>query len=203
MQAFESQGLPWPPAFDDGFAKKVGHLPQRQKELVFYLEHIYKGQEKETLHDINMSMQWLSVCVACSPCIVSSSRLWCRKRLGGVDLAACEALALQGFSHTAQKVADPPLTEKELVDLAGNAFNGAVVMAVVASSVAVGRWSEMPTVLSKTGAGQLSARRAAGDDQGAANAATLRKGDIDDAEEGQECGESEEGAASDTSVSPS
>ena len=68
------------------------------------------------------------------PRLVSSSHIWLRKH--GRSMAPAEALALQGFSHEIQQECDPPLTSVQLMDLAGNAFNAAVLIPIVTACVA-------------------------------------------------------------------
>ncbi len=58
-------------------------------------------------------------------------------------MAPAEALALQGFSHVIQRDCYPPLSCKELMDIAGNAFNGAVCLAVITAVVGGADWAHM------------------------------------------------------------
>ena len=95
LQAYQSHSLAWPPEFDDAFKEKVKHLPKRMQELVFFIEKTASPDAGETVHDLNMSMQWLCSSEIC-PCIVSSSHLWYRQKDNGTDMCPTTALALQG-----------------------------------------------------------------------------------------------------------
>ena len=99
----------------------------------------------DSLHfcDINYSIGWSRVMAGHISCLVGSSRIWCFGRAPlpekdgqdpeawqGMELAGEEALHLQGFSLSRQnsKFINDNMTPRELMDLAGNAFNGGVVL---------------------------------------------------------------------------
>ncbi len=47
---------------------------------------------------------------------------------------------MQGFSISIQKPCSPPLATREVLDLAGNAFNGAVCMAILYAILGSAEW---------------------------------------------------------------
>ena len=73
----------------------------------------------------------------------------------GSPLEPTEVLGLQGFSSSILKPCDPPLTFSNYVDLAGNAFNGAVVTAVLLAIFTSADWKRLQELSShfKSGAG--------------------------------------------------
>ena len=50
---------------------------------------------------------------------------------------------MQGFSPSVLKASDPPLTFANYMDLAGNAFNGAVVTAVLLATFVAVDWGRL------------------------------------------------------------
>ena len=67
------------------------------------------------------------------------------------SLTGQEAMALQGFGHRIQKGSDDDgfgffYTQKELMDLAGNAFNAGVCSAVFLAMARSLPWADMHTV---------------------------------------------------------
>ena len=140
LQAFQAHDLRWPPEWGGAFAAKTAGLPRRQQELVFIMEHIHKAELDlgiELWADVNFSIAWCQARRKVTPCIVCGSRIWGLTL--GRELCAEELLALQGFSHAAQGDT-MQWAPKQLVDLAGNAFNGAVVAAVLTASLAAYPW---------------------------------------------------------------
>jgi site-specific DNA-cytosine methylase len=157
LQAYGQADLEWPPQFSEEFQKQTGHLTRRMQEIIWYHMHlIHKGMagsKKElpsSFMDINYSISWARMVEDRVPCLVGSSRIWCFSPQGndvalqaaGRDMAGEEALALQGFSIQAQNPAVlKGFMPKELMDLAGNAFNGAVCAAVVTVLLSCCPWS--------------------------------------------------------------
>jgi len=143
LQAYEDAGLSWPPQYPDSFKDMVRHLPERKQQALYYWDCIMKRQdimaEEELMVDTNMSCDWQNVHMGICPCIVSSSSLWLLKR--GRFLQPCEALHLQGFPVQIQQECIPPLSCREKVDLAGNAFSGQVLLAVLLALVTGVDWS--------------------------------------------------------------
>ena len=139
LQAFQQAHMAWPPTFTDSFLERTVHLSQRMKEIVFYDQATVNESDEEAIRDLNMSFNWGSWQLEHSPCVVSTSHMWLRKR--GTSMAPSEALALQGFSHCVQKTCEPPLSCAQTMDLAGNAFNGAVCLAATTAVVGSLDWS--------------------------------------------------------------
>eukprot|EP00974_Lingulodinium_polyedra_P100394 9724777-Lingulodinium_polyedra.AAC.1 len=112
LQKFEEVGEPWPPTFSPAFKAKVGHMPRRMAEIIFFHEvsTIPSLQEPGASFfcDANYSIGWSRVAVERTPCLVGSSRIWCFGRQAGmqesagIELAGEEALNLQGFSLSKQ-----------------------------------------------------------------------------------------------------
>ena len=149
---YESCGLTWPPVFSQQFIEKVHGMTQRKKELIHYYQQCLVtadiDDQEECYLDINMSIGWVRPRSGMLPCIVSSSHIW--------QLHACkeitgeELLCLQGFSHQLQATVTPPacgkiFTQVSKIDLAGNAFNGAVLMAVLTAALSTYPWSHYMT----------------------------------------------------------
>ena len=67
------------------------------------------------------------------PCVVSSSVMWITDKRRQVfrQMLGCELLALQGLDYAKQPLCDPPMTQAELTDLAGNAFCGFTVAPLI------------------------------------------------------------------------
>ena len=157
LQAFESVGIPWPPTYDEVVKGRVEHLCDRKQKAVWYHEHRLLQEQQnhessdEFVVDLNMSCNWQLVQKNFTPCIVSTSTLWLLRRQR--YLQPEEALALQGFPQTILQECDPPLTCKQLTDLAGNAFNGAICVAL-AIALTVG--TDWKLILSKMRAFQLT-----------------------------------------------
>ena len=159
IDAFHDLKILWPPTFSRAFEAKTEGLPRRMQELVYYMEKVvekFPSQAASTLtvRDIMMSMPWgYHQHGGSIPCLVASSVMWLHGD-GKSDLpylsrqlTGQEALALQGFSHKIQKVISYihkgqslTLTQKQLRDLAGNAFNLAVVLAVGTGMAATLPW---------------------------------------------------------------
>lgn len=136
LQHFERAGLPWPPSLSDDLQHACQHLSRRESEIVFLDEACMAGKTVETLRDLTMSIDWGRLQENQSPCLVSTSRIWLRLRRR--SLAPSEALALQGFSHRIQKPTS--VTPAQAMDLAGNAFCGAVVMPILSAVFACLDW---------------------------------------------------------------
>ena len=95
--------------------------------------------------DLNMTMNWGNWRENITPCIVSTGILWLRGSCGGstVDrlLSGRELLHLQGFDARKVGKMGHAFSQKEMVDLAGNAFCGPVLYAVVTALVACVPWA--------------------------------------------------------------
>ena len=143
---FQQDSVQWPPVFTDTFIAKTRHLPHRKKEVLFYHEHMLGGVDtlqEETYLDLNYSIKWCRAREAVLPCIVSTSFPWRMK--AGMELLGEELLCMQGFSYNIQQraaVGGRPFSQSEKTDLAGNAFNGAVLLSVMTSAMAAYPWIE-------------------------------------------------------------
>ena len=162
LEAFHDKTLQWPPEFDDDFAEKVANLPRREQELVRFDQKTRIGEyqshapmlvsELDYIHtrDVNQTLEYGKAKEQELSCILSTSRFWLRAAFwrNGTqhevdrELLGCGALNLQGFdfkwqsgtgAHTGQK---QEWTQRELMNLAGNSFTGAVVSAVLLATFA-------------------------------------------------------------------
>ena len=122
MEAFLAVGVTdYPPkveCFPSG-----AHLPQRFFEIAYLQDIRFKHLQKETVHDLNMSLNYQNnpheeQCFTLTSC----SRPWLRQRKR--DMTGDEALALQGFGYIRQVKANGTqvFTHAQKFDLAGNAF---------------------------------------------------------------------------------
>ncbi len=141
---FQMHSLAWPPDFDEEFLEVVSGHPDRVKELVFFLEQTNQPLVKqgvELFADVNLSIGWCRLLPNIVPCLVSTTQLWSvsRRRI----VCGEETLALQGFCHSAQRNTKK-WRSRQLVDLAGNAFNGAVLVAVLTAALSSFPWQQMP-----------------------------------------------------------
>ena len=129
-------GLTWPPDFkeDPGFPERVDYLGRRQLEIAWYHSRLFADDPTtvETTKDLNMSMGWQSEkSSSVAQCLVSTSRPWLMIR--GRSLCGVEALMLQGFPVGHLNDQPTSFPDSQLIDLAGNAFNGYVCLAVCSS----------------------------------------------------------------------
>ena len=114
---------------------------------ILFLEETLSGpaESLKTLRcrDLNMTMGWGKWCESSVPCVVSSATLWLRgPHPGGtIDRLLCgkELLQLQGFDAHRQE-ASHAFAHRDKVDLAGNAFCGPILFAVVSGLVACVNW---------------------------------------------------------------
>lgn len=129
LEAYSAAGYTWPPTFPPEFVEALGFLPQRAQECAFFYCEKHKDSTEETVHDLNLNLTWGSEAVDQCVCICSSSIIFIRSKMR--ILLGEEALAIQGLSHCIQRPLSPPLTQKDLLEMAGNAFSGFVGMAVL------------------------------------------------------------------------
>jgi hypothetical protein len=145
LQKYTEHGLQWPPRWEegqDGFGGRVGYLPRRVQEVVCFLEQVHQEEIKagiEVYADVSLSIGCCRARRGSTPCIVSTSRIWGLHL--GRELAGEELLALQGFSLEAQRESTT-WTPKQLADLAGNAFNGAVLAPLLTAALAFYPWGQ-------------------------------------------------------------
>ena len=115
LTAFSHAQLAWPPEFSPEFAEKTSHLGRRACEVVWYWERVCSPEQLVNAYvDIHMGINFgRGLVQGLVPCIARSSRIWCFDRSvesddtpahhgGGIEMAGCELLALQGFSLQSQ-----------------------------------------------------------------------------------------------------
>ncbi len=146
LAMYKQHSVSWPPQFDANFLAKTERLVQRQKEILWLEEQVHgKADQLKTwfARDLNMSLGWGQTREELFPCIVSTSTMWIRGLLPAhqgqpsqiVDrlVAGSELLSLQGFPLSFQEEAfsqykgEIEFSDQQKTDLAGNAFNGAVL----------------------------------------------------------------------------
>lgn len=164
--AFQQASVPWPPVFSAAFSLKTSHLCRRKAELVYYFEQtVPKTSLKDCSVDVNYSINWARPWFSSFGCIVGTTHTWCFGRsLGdlqvddddlGVDLVGEEMLSLQcfpltdlNFELTSQR------NPQELIELAGNAFNGAVVAASLLAMITAAPWDEITAPAASSDGGE-------------------------------------------------
>ncbi len=134
FQRYQEADLEWPPKFSRSFTKKTRLLTVRAQEIVHYMEKVHGLPgigESERVFDAHMSIEWGSMPDGVVPCIASTSRMWALR--GGFTLDGLTCLELQGFPRSAviPPRGRPAWTTSELINLAGNAFNAGVAIAVL------------------------------------------------------------------------
>jgi hypothetical protein len=145
LSVFTQAGLAWPPVFSAEFEEKTASLLRREAEILYLDEHITGTKDVLTTwyaKDLQMTVEWGREVREQFSCIVSTSTFWLRglvppwrgqparridRRISGAEL-----LSLQGFSLEDQND-DDGFTNQNKTDLAGNAFSGAVLLAVATS----------------------------------------------------------------------
>ena len=146
LEAYQNAGLRWPPdpAEGEDLYAALRHLSRREMECAWY--HTLVAEANAIPHaivDLNMSIDWAK---GSSPdkvhCIVSTSKLYSTRRRR--DLCGLEVLNLQGMWHQGVRRSPRKFTTTELVDLAGNAFNGFVCIALLAALFGAVKWDLWP-----------------------------------------------------------
>ena len=147
LRIYSELSLPWPPRISpdlEAVAQRFG-LSRRQVEVIHFLDQAHMCSDPSKDHvfaDINMSLGWVSPSVGHVPCLVSTSQIWCFKLKH--PLLGSEALALQGFGFGDQVAIYPcHLAQRYTMDLAGNAFNGGVLAALLAATLAAHTWDKL------------------------------------------------------------
>eukprot|EP00974_Lingulodinium_polyedra_P129358 11209724-Lingulodinium_polyedra.AAC.1 len=147
LNAFTEAQLQWPPVMPEAFLNKVAQLSNRGRELLWYQEQVNglaDSLEHLVTQDLNVTFGWSRPCLGRTPCIVSTSTLWVRgpaqcnegRRVVDRLLTGTELLHLQGLSPRLQAKATEAFSFKEKTDLAGNAFNAAVMFSLITAAVA-------------------------------------------------------------------
>ena len=163
--AYTEAGIKWKPAYTEEFCNKTVCLTDRAKQVLWYEEQTRGfAPSLKGLHirDLNMTLSWGRTRVNCTPCVVSTSKMWVRGRTSAntiVDrfMSGSELLNLQGieFDHQGDQ-----FTCKEKSELAGNAFNKAILYAVVTGLMTCVSHSSIATCTSSSGGAELGSRRA-------------------------------------------
>ena len=145
LQFYESAALTWPPAYDSdpAFATAAKKLTVRMGQCAWALHKLFPVDQfpQLTIHDLHMNIKWLnfeahllrSVC----PCLVATTVPWVRNQMRVLQGGEC--LSLQGMDYGVQNIG-PEFTRGQLIDLAGNAFNGFVVQAAMIAMFANIDW---------------------------------------------------------------
>ncbi len=157
FEAFREAGLPWPAVFSEAFIEKTWCLSERQQQLL-HLDEQTRGFANTLdvleVRDLNASFERQGVRIGSCPTITSCSTIWVRGRYlanGGwftVDRKLCgsELLRLQGLPPDVWRPCcmDPAqqVSQKDLVDLAGNAFCSGHLIPVFAGMVSCLPWAE-------------------------------------------------------------
>ena len=136
LLAYREMSLTWPPDFkeDPSFLDRADYLCNRQLEVAWYIARQYeqRGTKVETTRDLNMSLSWQQDKTSLDAhCLVSTSRPWLLLRQR--SMCGAEALTLQGFPESYLKSYPTSFTDPQLLDLAGNAFNGFVLLAAISA----------------------------------------------------------------------
>ena len=149
LERYSQAHVAWPPELQmyPAFVAKASCLPPRAQEILF-LEETLSGPAENLLNlkcrDLNMTMAWGSWRESHTPCVVSTASMWLRgPRPGGaIDrlLSGKELLHLQGFEARVQEAAPQAFSHKDKTDLAGNAFCGPILLALVSGVVACVDW---------------------------------------------------------------
>jgi len=146
LGVYTENNIPWPPEYDEHFENKTQSLAQRAKQLLWLDEKLHPLHDLKqwVVRDLNMTMEWSRAQSSKVACIVSSSTLWLRGPVvhpnGTVVvhdrlLCGAELLSLQGVGLEFQsRSRSAQLSHAQKTDLAGNAFSGNVVIAVLIAS---------------------------------------------------------------------
>lgn len=125
------------------FGQSVQHLPRRQQEVAFYhtfaKRNPYEGED--TYHDINMSLRYENCKVGLAPCVVCSSSLFSRRWVK--HLTGSESMVLMGFPWEVLNMIALDhgwLSHKRMMELAGNAFNGYMMTAIISAILVSCGW---------------------------------------------------------------
>ena len=136
LEHFSAEGLKWPP--DEHMFSHAGlqacteHLTQRQREAVFFHTMCQRSQETsgERIIDLNPKLEW-QIGLPVVPCITCSAKHWLLRRRR--ELTGAEALYLQGWPCHALNHSRSRMKNSDLVQLAGNAMSGYVLIGVLIS----------------------------------------------------------------------
>jgi len=155
LAAFNEAGIAWPLVFTDEFKEKCGRLPERERQVLYYDEAVQGSAAKlRDLHarDLHMTIEWGVSKKGYVPTITSSSQIWVRGSFCDtnaetrvVDRLLCgsELLALQGLPPDAWRTSElPGFSQKDLADMAGNAFCAGHLIPVLVAAMTCVPWQE-------------------------------------------------------------
>lgn len=121
-EEYMRNGIKWPPVLP---AATAG-LTQREREVLYLRQSQYPSPNVMCALDVNQSITWGAVCEGKLPCLVGSSRCWVWGPNTNRLLRGSEALCVQGLM--CRPGADMEFGDRFLLELAGNAFTGSVVV---------------------------------------------------------------------------
>jgi site-specific DNA-cytosine methylase len=146
LDVYRAHDMKWPPAIEDldaALYENVRHLPTRVQEAAFFHTHRPRHENIRglpTYHDLMPNLAWLSEIKNVLPTITCGAILF--DRLNKRVLSGFESLLAQGFDLNQLLAHDRQLSNSNLMELAGNAFNGFAVSAIVVSTLTVYPWSQ-------------------------------------------------------------
>jgi hypothetical protein len=144
QQTFRAAAVLWPPCFELRYAAeayaRLMTLPRRPRECIFYADETgpdLGDPDDEEVIDVQQGIGRFPRCLRGSPCILPNAILWLRKR--SRRMFPNECLHLQSLPlRTRAQYAN--YSNAELMSLAGNAFCGHNVMAILVALLSTYRW---------------------------------------------------------------
>ena len=127
---YNEAGLDWPPEALPWEAQ----LGRRRAEIIFLMEKTVEGTEAEQCLDVSQTALRVGLATGKTCCLTPGAEVWLRSE--GRLLNGEEALHIQGFwLADRQRLAE--FTDKQLRDLAGNAFSAGCVASALLALLAV------------------------------------------------------------------
>lgn len=143
QHTFRANNLRYPPQlrlkYDEQQMEVLMQLPQRCREIVYFWDATRETPQdpEEEVLDLAQGITRVPTCTNAVPCILPNSVLWLRRRFRVVE--PNEALALQGLPRMSyHQLAS--WSGAELMNLAGNAFCGENVLAVLVAALTAYVW---------------------------------------------------------------
>jgi site-specific DNA-cytosine methylase len=145
LDVYRAHDMKWPPAIeelDPKLYENVRHLPTRVQEAAFF--HTHKPRQDNhrgvpTYHDLMPNLAWLSEIRNILPTLTCGAIIF--DRLNKYVLSGGECLLAQGFHLQHLLAQGQQLSNSNLMELAGNAFNGFALSAILVSTLTVYPWS--------------------------------------------------------------
>lgn len=139
-EMFRRAGLRYPPvlalSYDGDRAQRLLALPDRCREIVYYLDEVHGRPAVEEVVDLGQSINRTTRGEGFTPCLLPNSIMWAR--LAFRELEPPESLALQGLPWFGYDRLSG-YSNRELFNLAGNAFCGNNALALVMAAFSVQR----------------------------------------------------------------